>query len=401
MKRRAAYLLGLLIVCVAGFALWRAFRVIAASASPSVSYRTTWSPSEAANYLDGREAWWEYWSKAKRDHGTFCVSCHTNLPYALSRAALQEQLGQQGMPEPETVMFDNIEERVSHWNEMKPFYSDAVDGRGKSAQSRATEAVLNAVILASRDAQEGKLSTITKTAFDEAWALQEKSGENAGGWRWQNFRLAPWESGESAYQGAAMFAIALGNTPDNYPDDPAISQNIELLKDYLKREYAAQPLMSKLYVLWASARMPGLLDDTQRAALLAELGRLQQGDGGWVLDSLDKQPFWKLLEGRAESDGCATGLVVVALEESGVSAQNAMLQRSLKWLRGHQSTDGSWRAYSLNERRETDTNVGRFMSDAATGYAVLALEVARSEAGLNSVQPHQHEKQSLVRHGSS
>ena len=32
------------------------------------------------------------WPRAARDHGTFCVSCHTTLPYALAHAALRERL---------------------------------------------------------------------------------------------------------------------------------------------------------------------------------------------------------------------------------------------------------------------------------------------------------------------
>jgi hypothetical protein len=354
--------------------------VRAASATPAVSYLTSWSPAAAAKYLDDREVWWQYWPPAKRDHGTICISCHTAVPYALARPALQQQLGNAAMPEPEKIMLGNVEKRVANWPEMTPFYSDAAYGKGKTAQSHSTEVVLNAVILASYDAGQGKLRPITRTAFDEAWALQEKTGADAGGWLWQNFRLAPWESAESGYQGAAMLAIALGNVPDHYADEPAISKNVELLKGYLKRQYAAQPLMSKLYVLWASARMPGLLDDAERTKLLAEIGNLQQSDGGWILDSLDKQPFWKLLEGTSESDGCATGLAVVALEESGVSRNDRMLQHGLQWLEQHQSVDGSWKAYSLNERRDPASEIGRFMSDAATGYAVLALEIARQDA---------------------
>ena len=41
------------------------------------------------------------------------------------------------------------------WNEMQPFYSDAEYGAGKEIESRNAESVLNAVILASYDAQRG------------------------------------------------------------------------------------------------------------------------------------------------------------------------------------------------------------------------------------------------------
>ena len=185
---------------------------------------------------------------------------------------------------------DSIEKRVSHWSEMAAFYSDAINGPGKTAESRSTEAVLNAVILASRDSRLGKLSPITRTALDEAWALQEVTGENPGGWKWQNFHLAPWESTESAYQGAAMLALAAGGAPDGYSSESGVREHMERLKDYLRREFAAQPLMSQLYVLWASSKVPGLLNAAERDALIAKTDSLQEQDGGWRLSVLDKQP---------------------------------------------------------------------------------------------------------------
>jgi squalene-hopene/tetraprenyl-beta-curcumene cyclase len=281
------------------------------------------------------------------------------------------------MPGVEKTMLANVEKRVSQWQEMTPFYSDAVDGPGKTAESHATEAVLNAVILTSEDASRGHLRPITRTALDEAWALQEKSGEKAGGWKWQDFDLAPWESAESGYQGAAMLAIALGAAPGHYAVDPDATKHLEVLRDYLRREYKSQPLMSQVYVLWASARMPGLLDEAERGKLLAEIRNHQQNDGGWALSSLDKPKIWKRLEISSASDGCATGLIVLALEESGISRNDKILVRGLAWLEQHQQKDGSWLASSLNEPRDPNSEIGRFMSDAATAYAALALATAQ------------------------
>ncbi|MDQ6701317.1 MAG: hypothetical protein M3Z36_14145, partial [Acidobacteriota bacterium] len=42
----------------------------------------SWDAKAAAAYLDGRASWWATWPTAARDHGTFCVSCHTAVPYA-------------------------------------------------------------------------------------------------------------------------------------------------------------------------------------------------------------------------------------------------------------------------------------------------------------------------------
>src|SRR6202011_2486917 len=52
----------------------------------------SWDQKAAAVYLDQRAGWWMEWPKAARDHQTFCVSCHTAVPYALSRPALRKAL---------------------------------------------------------------------------------------------------------------------------------------------------------------------------------------------------------------------------------------------------------------------------------------------------------------------
>jgi squalene-hopene/tetraprenyl-beta-curcumene cyclase len=76
---------------------------------------------------------------------------------------------------------------------------------------------------------------------------------------------------------------------------------------------------------------------------------------------------------ETKSDGLATGLTVLALEQSGVG--RAPAKRGLVWLAQNQSQDqGNWSAWSLNKKRDPATDIGRFMSDAATGFAVLALE---------------------------
>jgi hypothetical protein len=244
--------------------------------------------------------------------------------------------------------------------------------------------VLNAVILSSYDISQGHLSPLTRVAFDEAWALQEKTGEDAGAWKWQDFHLAPWESSESAYQGAALMAIALAETPDNYIDSSGTREHVDLLKQYLRGHFDAQPLMSKLYVLWASARIPDLLTGDQRDKLIDEIAHLELSDGGWALSSFDEQSRkraylddWKRITHTGISDGCATGLVVLAMEAASAKQNKEMLRRGLDWLQSHQKEDGSWWATSLNGPRDDNSDTGRFMTDAATGYAVLALENAR------------------------
>jgi squalene-hopene/tetraprenyl-beta-curcumene cyclase len=388
MRNRTFITLLLLVGFGAGTLFWIATRTRINSRSSPGSYLPNWDATRAASYLDSREVWWQGWAPAQRDHGTICISCHTVVPYAMARPTLRQAVDKNAMSAPEKVLMDSIEKRVRNWPQMAPFYSD-LDGRDKAAQSRATEAVLNAVILASYDVRQGYLRPITRKAFDAAWALQERTGENAGAWKWQDFNLAPWESGESGYQGAALLAVKAEEAPDGYAAEPDAAPYLQRLRDYLQREYSSQPVMNQLYVLWGSARSPGIITTAQQNLLLTALQGLQQPDGGWALSSLDqgnreRDSRWRWIRKQLKitvqppgSDGCATGLVVLALEESGTSRQDPMLMRGLQWLERHQDSDGSWRAESLNAKRNPQTDVGRFMTDAATGYAVLALKEFR------------------------
>ncbi len=341
--------------------------------APPTATNQTWNQAAAAHYLDSREIWWQSWDASKRDHNTVCVSCHTVLPYALSRSSLRGPLGEDAPTEQEHVMLNNVLRRVTLWNQVQPFYPNSKDGPTLAPDSRATESVINAVILSAYDQQKNHLTDITRSAFDSMWALQIKSGEQAGAWGWQNFHLAPWESSESQYCGAALAAIAVGRAPDNYHDDPGIQENLRLLRGFLRREYATQPLLNKVYLLWASARLSGLLNNSERTALLTTLASKQQPDGGWSLSDLGT---WKRRDDtplETKSDGLATGLTVLALEQSGLG--RAQAKRGLAWLAQNQIQDeGNWPAWSLNKQRDQTTDIGHFMSDAATGFAVLALE---------------------------
>ncbi len=359
--------------CLAAIGLWTARPVNGAYAGSSVN----WNRQTAARYLDDREVWWQEWPRAQKDQGTICISCHTVVPYAMARPGLRRELGEPGMPAPEKTMMDSVEKRVSHWSEMEPFYSDAKHGPGKTAEAHATEAVLNAVILASFDGRQGHLRPITRTAFDEAWALQEDTGDRSGGWKWQDFHLGPWESGESGYQGAALLMVEVVNAPDGYAKDPEVQPHLDRLGEYLRRQYATQPLVNQIYILWASVKEPGLLTGAERKTLLEAIRSQQQADGGWRTAAMDKRERIDHSPEPMESDGYATGIAVLAMEESGTSRHDGTLQRGVKWLTEHQQKDGAWAASSINKKRDPDSDASLFMTDAATAYAVLALEKAR------------------------
>jgi hypothetical protein len=346
-----------------------------ADAPAAKAASAAWDPAAAAKYMDSRQVWWQEWPHAQKDHGTVCVSCHTQVPYALARPALRGQLGEHAVSDPERAMLDSILKRVSLGNEATTFYTDAEHGPGKTKEARNAEEVNNALILVSYDAASGHLQPATRKAFAEMWSTQEQSGDKAGAWIWQNFHFSPWEAPESEYAGAAMAAYATAIAPDNYASDPAIQGNLSLLKAYLRRELPHQPLINRITLLWAASKMPGLMTEPEKQALAKELFAKQQADGGWCLTTLG-EGTWKRHDDSpydTRSDGYATGLTVLALEENGFKTPE--LQRGLAWLTANQNkAEGLWPAWSVNVKRDPKSDVGKFMSDAATGYSVLALE---------------------------
>ncbi len=354
---------------------------------PAPAAATSWDAKAAAAYLDQRETWWTGWQDASREHGTFCVSCHTAVPYALARPALRKVLGESSPTNNERLLLESVRKRVRLWKEIAPVYNDKDYGANKGVESRGTEAVLNAFVLASQDAQDGKLSDDTRTAFANLWALQQTSGDSKGAWLWQLFDLNPWEGNISPYYGATLAAIAVGSAPQNYRSSPEIQTNLKLLREYLDREYSAQPAINRVTLLWASAKFPGLLTPARQKSIIDEVLSRQQPDGGWSLFPLSRTwkdwelsalaGKWNRADGTAQelkSDGLATGLITYVLRQAGIPRNNAQLERSRAWLVQNQNKpEGLWLGYSLNKRRDPSSNAGRFMSDAATAFAVLAL----------------------------
>jgi len=345
-----------------------------------------WNPKAAAAYLDQRQDWWQKWPSAARDHGTFCVSCHTAATYALARPALRGTLREAGPSASELALQANVTKRVTMWKDVEPYYPDQTRGLPKTSESRGTEAILNALILSGRDARGGSLGDDTRRAFDNLWALQFTKGDLSGGWAWLNFHYEPWEAEGSAYYGASLAAIAIGMAPGGYAASAEIQDRMKLLRDYLSRSAATQHLFNRATVLWASTawagaagegRGTGILTPDGQRTIVDDLLRVQQDDGGWSMTSLGS---WKRQDNtplEVRSDGYATGLVAYVLQAAGEPRAKAQVARGLEWLVKHQDpATGVWFATSLNKRRDPATDAGRFMNDAATAYAVLALTKA-------------------------
>jgi squalene-hopene/tetraprenyl-beta-curcumene cyclase len=334
----------------------------------------TWDARSAAAYLDARQAWWLTWPNAARDHETACVSCHTSLPYALARPALGAALGEAGIPEPERRLLDGVSRRVRLWKDVDPFYPDQKNGLPKTSESRGTEAILNALVLATRDAAQARTSDEGRAALENMWALQFRAGDLSGAWAWLNFHYEPWESNDAPFFGAALAAIAVGTAPSEGAPAPDLLARHKALRDYLRKGLQTQSLFNRAMLLWASGRWPGLLEPAERQSIAEALYAEQSADGGWSLSALGQ---WTRRDGSAldpASDGYATGLVALAIRQPDPPGAEPHVARALAWLVAHQDrATGQWPASSLNKKRDPASDVGKFMSDAATAFAVLAL----------------------------
>jgi squalene-hopene/tetraprenyl-beta-curcumene cyclase len=346
-----------------------------------------WNARAAAAYLDQRETWWMSWSTAARDHGTYCVACHTSLPYLMAEPSLRQALGEGQISPTEQALLANVTKRVLSWDSVMPYYDDEQYGDKKGKESRSTEAVLNALILANRDSQDGRLRDETKVAFRNLWSLQITEGDDCGAWLWQQFSLYPWESRGAIYSGAAWAALAAGSAPEHYQDRPEVQEHLRNLRKYLVKDYSEQSLLNKTYLLWASTKLTDLLNPVQQQDIIKEILRDQQSDGGWNFSGLtwswsglrlnSMVRRWRRTDWTKQSensDGLATGLLIVVLRQAGVSREDEHIRRGLRWLANNQEKQsGMWVASSLNRRRDPSSNVGLFMSDSATAFAAFAL----------------------------
>jgi len=350
------------------------------------SAQPTWSARAAAKYLDGRADWWLSWTGAARGQGTACLSCHTTMPFALARPALARQLGESSAGAVQKKLIDILSKRVDNWdkivanpgsdnNPFLPFYSNK-----RKPSALGTEAVLDALILANYDARRGHgmLTPATEKALGHLWEQQKESGA----WLWLDFGLNPWEK-DGAFYGASLAALAVGTAGKGYFDRPRLQPKVAALKHYLRTHVSGQPLHHRVVLLWASSSLSDVLAAEDRKTLIAEIAAAQEADGGWSLAKLGKteKGVWQShgVYPGGVSDGYATGLVVLALKRARVEATDPLLRKGLAWLAASQK-DGSWPATYPNTRREPQSDVGKFMRDAATAFAVLGLTEAGAAA---------------------
>jgi hypothetical protein len=320
--------------------------------SAAAAWGADWNPAAAAKYLDGRAAEWAVWKRAAKEGGP-CVSCHTTLGYLMARPLLRQKLGESAPTEFENGLLAGVKVRTA--------------GAAPSPAADNTQKVLAALVLAMDDARRGKgLAAETEAALRAMWATQREDGA----WGWTDANLEPWEVSESFYYGAALAAVATVIAPDGYKDRPEIRGNVARLNSYLREHREGQPLANRLVVAWADREIAG--------GAVAEAWSKQGEDGGWTLAALGpwrerpKAPDPKAMTSAA-SNAYATAWAASMLRLSGVKPGEPRMARALAWLRGHQDPAGYWDAVSMNHSYESGSMMEKFMRDAATAYAALAL----------------------------
>jgi len=300
-----------------------------------------WSPRLAADYLDTRQKEWFAWPRANGDAKP-CISCHTGLPYLLARPALRKALGETEPTQYEKGLLESLRGRLNR--------------RGPDGPSIGVESVFAALFLR------------TSEAYDRMWALEIRDGQAAGSWKWFSLNQDPWEQTESNVFGAALASLAVKAAPAEYRARPEVRRRVDALAAFLREPHPDQPFHNRLAIAWGST------DDRLRAATAAEALAKQEADGGWSLDSLGP---WKKHEGapaaKTGTNAYATAFTTYVLLQCGVSPAKPAMEKALAWLRTHQSQHGYWYALSMNLDYEPGSMETRFMRDAATGFAVLAL----------------------------
>ena len=312
-----------------------------------------WNPRLAAQYLDSRQKDWFAWPTANANAKP-CVSCHTGMTYLLARPALRRALGEKEPTVYETGLLASLRSRV---DKREP---PAGPGLG-------VETVLAALFLT-----EPEPFSALRPALDRMWALQIKDGEGKGAWNWFSLKLDPWEMPESRFYGAALAGSAVPEFEKSY-------FGFQLLKAYLKNEQASQPLHNRLMFLWAFWRVPDVLDAEVRREITAKVWQAQQSDGSWTTASMG--PFVAQPGAPEPSGGNAymTAFTAFVMQQQSPGVRDSRIEKALNWLRAHQNpVTGRWPAVSMNKKYPAGSQESKFMTDAATAFAALALLAADS-----------------------
>lgn len=186
-----------------------------------------------------------------------------------------------------------------------------------------------------------------------------RRGQFADG-RWVSPVRPPSEASVFTATAVSVRGIQLYGNPRSAADRDAIARGAAWLRKSTPSN-TEDATFQLLGLAWSRAPAG------ERRAATDALLAAQRADGGWAQ-----------LEYRA-SDAYATGQVLVALHEAGVSAKSPAYQRGVKYLLDTQLADGSWRVPTrtlpTQHYFESDFPHGesQFISAAGTNWATQAL----------------------------
>jgi len=327
---------------------YRNLSIPAASADEPIAGH--FSSESARKYLDSGATMWANQQK--------CVSCHTHGVYMLTRPALSAYWG-----EPSQKLRDFVVTQA-----------EDLERSGMSTGSAPIQMAYLARGLAEWDAQfNATTSPETDAALRHVFELQADDGSIDAPLRWPPLN-------SDTYHGTIMAAMAVATAPGwrSSLQDEELSARIDELEAYL-RETPPKNDHQRTLLLWASTRVESLLGKEQRQKFVNMLWSQQRDDGGWSIrtfatpESLGGGRRAEQLKTEADylnpsSDGYQTGLAVVVLREAGVAAEDARIQRAVKWLLSNQRESGRWWTRSLN----TESRF-HFITYSGSAYSALAL----------------------------
>ncbi|MBC8245339.1 MAG: squalene--hopene cyclase [Verrucomicrobia bacterium] len=290
------------------------------------------SVAKAVDFIDRASL---HWQRSRK-----CVTCHTNGAYLMARAQLKAD------PAPHGSVRTFYDQYVAGWAKKKP------DPEGIVATASA---------LAMDDAASGKLTQVTRAAFDEAWAAQRPDGS----WDWLKCGWGPFESDD--HYGVTLAAIAAAKAPGGYAQTGQAAAGLAKLRGWLENHPPRLP-HHKAMMLWLGHELPNWVEKEDRLRWQNELLGLQLPDGGWATAALGD---WKRKDGSAQTldraDGYGTGFVIFALRQSGLPASHPAIRLGIGWLKSHQRESGRW--FTRSPYKD-----GRhYISHAGTVFALLAL----------------------------
>lgn len=313
----------------------------------------SFSFGRAVEYLDqGAKAW----NETRK-----CLSCHTNGAYLTTRPSLSDAIGR-----PPATARRFLEVTLKQ---------QAATDRAKLGAGLGPAQVIHvAAGLAEWDAYvRKKLSSETRQALNLMFAIQREDGS----WEKPDACWPPFEA--DSYHETAMAAMAVATAPTWLATLPAggASQGVGRLRNYLRTEVPPHDY-ARVWLLRAAARWTDLLSPEKKQELVELMWRKQRPDGGWSIRSFAAPEEWgdgkraARLRAEAEfqdpaSDGHQTGLVLLALQESGATAKDARIRKAVNWLLTNQRASGRWWTRSLN------TDQWHFITYSGTAYALVAL----------------------------